>query len=647
MRSARPHRGRRSTFVPALITLLVLALPARAESGRAAPTGHGGTGTFGTARSSDIGVATGFQDTQFGHLQRGRALVAADFDLDGRVDFYSGNPGDDSYVLHNLPGPGGIPHFQVVQTLLTGDLAFSAGVLDYDNDGDPDIFVGEGGNEGIGFAHLFRNDWMESGQETLSFDDETEDAGVAGPVPPGYETPMPVSAMGVASADYDRDGWTDGFVSVNISDQTRPPLKGRNILWHNNGDGTFTDVTDALGLGVTRESTRFSTWIDYDNDGDPDLYEPDYEGYNHMWQNRLVEEGRARFVDVTQQLSPPGQNLACPYQSFDSAAADFNNDGWQDLAVFMRWKMGEPPDCPYPYGHALFINMNGTGFVNVSLPSGIDDPFVYDKGVMGCQVGDLNGDGSPDVYIGNGAPMDSHSKLGGQYDQLFISKQSPGMLPQFDNATALIDYPAPRSGGIRYPPYPYRTHGTVFTDVDGDGTQEIMVSEGGPAALADFDQEPDRLFKLVWNPVPNWFIVHPVGDARRVSADAIGTRFAVTAKRPDGGSFTVHGTLFGGNCFSSGSGFDVYFGLSNADRILSLEIDWPDGTVETRTSGLTIDSRLVVERGHMMGTSSRQMGQVSNGTPAQVRAVLAATPAPPPSATPPLPPRRGILFSCG
>ena len=132
-----------------------------------------------------------------------------------------------------------------------------------------------------------------------------------------------------------------------------------------------------------------------------------------------------------------------------------------------------------------------------------------------------------------------------------------------------------------------------------------------------------------------------------VVVDAIGTRFAVTAKRPDGGTFTVRGTLFGGNCFSSGSGLDVYFGLSNADRILSLEIDWPDGTVETRTAGLAIDSRLVVERGHMTGELSRRMGHVSTGTPAQVAALLSAAPVPPPSAVPPLAPRRGILFSCG
>jgi hypothetical protein len=643
---ARQHRGFRPAFVPALISLLVLGVPARAESGRPADR-QAGTSAWWTARSSDIGLKTGFQDIRFGHLQRGRALVAADFDLDGRVDFYSGNPGDESYVLHNLPGPGGIPHFEVVQTLLVGELAFCAAVFDYDNDGDPDIFVGEGGVEGIGFAHLFKNGWMESGQQNLSFEDVTHEAGVAGPIPPGHESPMPVSAMGVVAADYDRDGWTDVFVSVNIADQTLPPLKGRNILWHNNGNGTFTDVTDAMGLGVTRESTRFSTWIDYDNDGDPDLYENDFDGYTHMWQNRLGEAGQAQFVDVTQQLSPPGQNLACPFQSFASAAADFNNDGWQDLAVFMRWHIGEPPDCPYPYGHAVFMNLNGRGFVNVSLPSGIDDPFVYRKGVMGCQAGDVNGDGSPDVYIGNGAPMDRHTKLGGQYDQLFLSTQSPGRLPEFANATPLIDYPAPRGEGIRYPPYPYRTHGTVFTDVDGDGTQEIVVAEGGPAALGDFNQEPDRMFKLVWNPAPKWFIVRAIGDGQTVSTDAIGTRFAVTAKRPDGGTFTVHGTLFGGNCFSAGSGPDVYFGLSNADRILSLEIDWPDGTVETRTDGLIIDSRLVVERGHMMGNLSRRMGHVSNGAPAQVRAMLAAHPAPPTSAAPPLPPQRGILFSCG
>jgi hypothetical protein len=98
---------------------------------------------------TDMGVSTGFQDTQFGHLERGRALIAADFDLDGRNDFFVGNPGEESYILLNTKSPRGTPLF--VHGAGAADrrvLAGSAVAADYDNDGDPDLFVGVGGLEG-------------------------------------------------------------------------------------------------------------------------------------------------------------------------------------------------------------------------------------------------------------------------------------------------------------------------------------------------------------------------------------------------------------------------------------------------------------------------------------------------------------------
>src|SRR5439155_5309009 len=147
----------------------------------------------------DIGLKTGFQSHFYGHFERGRALVAADFDPDGRVDFYLGSPGDDSFVMRNVAGPGGTVQFEVVQTLLVDELAHSAVAFDYDNDGDPDLFISVGGNEGIGFDRLFRNMWMESGQTDLSFQDVTDASGVAGPVPAGGADPIPGASAGVGA----------------------------------------------------------------------------------------------------------------------------------------------------------------------------------------------------------------------------------------------------------------------------------------------------------------------------------------------------------------------------------------------------------------------------------------------------------------
>jgi hypothetical protein len=547
-------------------------------------------------RVTDIGLKTRFQDHFFGHFKRGRATVAADFDLDGRIDFYIGNPGDESMVLRNVIGSDGKLTFKVVQVLLTDELAWGAVAFDYDNDGDYDIFVTIGGNEGVGFNHLFRNLWVESGGTHLSFEDVTDIAGVSGPIPPGWSQPIEVANANAVVADYDRDGWDDIFVNVGIVDASPPEIRGRNILWHNNGDGTFTDVTDQVGL-TTMRNTRISTFFDMDNDGDIDLYENNFTDDNVLWRNRLVEDGVATFEDVTVQFSPPGENLACPTDSFDSVAADFDNDGWEDLLVLTNLGdnhsapgKGPATVCPYADGHALFHNLGGTGFVNVAVSSEINNAFPTKHGVMGAQVGDVTGDGVPDVYIGNGAPP------AGNNDQFFIADSAVGGPIHFVNQTSLIDFPAPQAPGVIYPPYPYRTHGTAFVDVDNDGTLEIAVANGGPASWPDTVQEPNRLFKITQRAPPNWLKVRPVGNAVTVAKDAVGTRFALTVRRGGGTPWIIHRTLFAGSCFSAQNGFEVHFGLGNADTIEQLDITWPDGTVQTITAGLTCNTSMVVQQ---------------------------------------------------
>jgi enediyne biosynthesis protein E4 len=583
--------------------LLILAFPVAAATPVGAGAASGGP-QGGALRVIDLGAQTGFQDQFFGHFNRGRTLLATDFDLDGRVDFYVGNPGDESFVLRNVPDPEGKFHFEVAQVLLVDELAWGGVSFDYDNDDDYDIFVTPGGNEGIAFNYLFRNLWVESGRTELRFQDVTLEAGVAGPVPPGEEDPIPVAGANAVVADYNRDGLDDLFVNVNRHGDSLRKILGRNILWHNNGDGTFTDVTDAAGLGVTREGTRNSTFIDVDNDGDVDLYENNYRGLNYLWRNLLDETGEPRFEDATDDFSLPGEDLHYPFLSFASASADFNNDGWEDLVVFERFAGPEPRENPYGDGHALFLNQEGRGFRNVAAMAGLNDRFEWDEGVMGCQVGDVTGDGVPDVYIGNGGPPK------GQTDQLFLSDAPPGAPPHFANRTDLIDFPAPGSEGT---PYPYRTHGTTFVDVDGDGTLEIAVSNGGPASMRDEVREPNRLFKLVGGPRTHFFKVRPVGNRTTVARDAVGTRLALTVSRRGGEPWTLHRTLRAGSCFPSQNGFDVHFGVADADTIHRLEITWPDGEVDVISRGLEVDDAIVAERESALDTPS---GMPDQGRPA-------------------------------
>jgi len=328
-----------------------------------------------------------------------------------------------------------------------------------------------------------------------------------------------------------------------------------------------------------------------------DLYESNFEDDNILWENSLVETGAATFTDVTAAMSLPGEDLRFPYETFASAAADFNNDGWQDIIAFHRFQAGEPPDSPYGDGHAIFLNVGGTGFMNVAEQAGINNPFQSVNGVMGCQVGDLNGDGLPDVFIGNGGMFGNGGMSGGQVNQLFLSTALEGGIPRYVDRSDLIDFPAPEDPTLTYPLYPYRTHGTAFVDVDGDGVQEIAETNGGPASMPDEVREPNRLFTFEGNLGFNYFKVHPVGDGVSVSLDAIGTRFALTVSKSGGRPSTLWNTLFAGSGFSAQNGFDVYFGLKDADTMKSLRVFWPNGVVQTITQGLSVNSRVVVTIG--------------------------------------------------
>ncbi len=545
-------------------------------------------------RVDDISDESRFQDAFLDHFKRGRALLAADFDLDGRIDFYIGNVGEESFVIVSTVGPEG-PLFELGPVLLEGPVAWAAATADYDNDGDYDIFVCVGGNETVGFDVLFQNQRVEAGE--LEFLDVTEQAGVAGPVPEGETEPLEVASAGARWIDYDRDGNVDLYVSVNTGMHTPPDHTGRNILWHNNGDGTFTDVTNEVNLGTSLRSSQHSTFLDIDNDGDADLYESNIGEDNVLWRNLLVETGIPDFEDVTAEFSgSPDEDLRFPMKAFASGSADFNSDGWEDIIVFMR---GSGPEIgsPYPAGHALFLNQGGEDFVNVAHESGLNDRYESVRGVMGCQVGDLNADGFPDVFFGNGGPG------GGQFNQLFITVPDRDVeQPLFLDRSDLIDFPAPVMQDIPpelYPPYPYRTHGTDIVDVDGDGLLEMAVANGGPAAQPDIVREPNRLFTFrpLGGALPHFFTVQPVGDGVSVSTDAIGTRLALTVSAPGGESWTIHRTLNGGNCFSAQNGFVVHFGLSDADTIHRLDVAWPDGTNETLTEGLEVNSGIVLAKG--------------------------------------------------
>ena len=535
---------------------------------------------------TDLGLASGFQDSWGNHYKRGRAIVAEDFDGDGRVDFFIGNPGDESFIFRNEgPGEDGVVRFSPAQVLLEGELAFVAGAADYDGDGDFDLFVGCGGLEGSCLDYLFRND---STPGHIHFVDVTQQAGLYGPASDNDPaTPLDHATAGVAWGDYDRDGDPDLFISVR--DISWDSLSYRSVLWRNNGDGTFADVTLAVGLGYWAYNSgsgprikdwgyfQNSSWIDVDNDGDLDLLLNDTRGPNVLWKNLLVEERRPRFVDATQEFSLPGESLRFPFTSFSSAVADVNNDGWQDLILFSNGT--EPRSSPYGNGNGLFLNHHGEGFYNVSKMAGIDRPDGMAEMAMGSQVADLNADGIPDLIMGGGGP------LAGSGSKLFLSRGLVAGIPTYEERSDLINFEP--AHGIdpsqppfpRIPPFPYRTHGMAAADVDGDGHLELAVVNGGTAVAPPIVREPNRLFKFGGTELGNTFRLRLTGNGTSDSHDAIGARAYVEIPTHPG-KRRVYQTVLGNSGFSAESESTLTFGLGPDRDVSRVAILWPSGCLQ-------------------------------------------------------------------
>jgi hypothetical protein len=566
----------------ALLTLALHSLPAVAQEKDLAVT--------------DLGPTTGFQDNWDNHYRRGRSIVAEDFDGDGRLDYFIGNPADESFVFRNLgPGSDGVVRFMPAQVLLRGDLAFVASGADYDNDGDLDLFVGCGGLDGACLDFLFRND-SEPG--LIQFTDVSLQAGIRGPAVDGV--PLAHATGGGTWGDYDRDGDPDLFVSLRgLGDGTTGP---RGVLWKNNGNGTFSDATGEAQLNSRTSEVPYqpiidfrgfqnSTWIDTDNDGDLDLFLNNASGPNVLWKNHLAEQGNPRFVDATQAFSLPREDLRYPYFSFASAVADFNNDGWQDLMLFAAgW---EPPVSPYGSGNGLFLNRPGQGFFNAARVAGIN---VSDgvEVAMGCQVADLNADGIPDLAVGAGNPQ------AGKRSRLLLSRgETSEGIPLFTDASLLIDFAPPH--GIdpaappfpEIPPYPYRTHGMAAGDADGDGHLELAVVSGGPASGPPIVREPNRLFKFSGAGLGGTFRVHLKGNGTTDSRDAIGARAYIEIPA-FAGTRRVFQTVLAGSGFSAQNERTLTFGLGRDTRVSRLAILWPSGCLQVLEDQPVTPSPLVV-----------------------------------------------------
>jgi len=449
----------------------------------------------------------------------GRGTAVLDIDGDGCLDVVisSGNAGISVYRNN---GDGTFTDVTVGSGLEDCVNSFAIIVGDYNNDGWDDLYVTRLGFY-AGESVLYRN----NGDGT--FTEVTKEAGIQawGPV------------FAAEWVDYDCDGNLDLFVPNNqgrLFDRKTP-----NRLFHNNGDGTFTEVSKKAGLESVSPSIGCA-WGDYNNDGFPDLFVSSGFGRSQLFRNN----GDGTFTDVSREAGVNGICLGSV-----SFWSDYDNDGWLDL-IQLIWSPGPHVlhtlihgEAPAE-GHPLRIyhnNRDGT-FTMKSREVGIDGCW----GTMSGNMGDFDNDGHMDILLGNGGPpMDQTEPA------IILENDGHG---QFHNVTF--------SAGL---PFTGKGHGANLADLAGDGRLCLIVAAGG-------SYPADLLTTSVFRPrtLPgNYLNVRLVGT--KSNRSAIGARIRLEA----GGS-SQHRLVSGGSGFGC-LPLEQHFGVGKLEKLDLLEIQWPSG----------------------------------------------------------------------
>jgi len=320
--------------------------------------------------------------------------AAADYDNDGRVDLFVAGA-TRNQLLHNR-GDGTFEDVTARAGIASGEWAAAAGWFDYDNDGLLDLWIvnyvqysstGEPACRQRGVAvfcnpHYFKPlpNRLYRNRGDGTFEDVTAKAGLLTQLGKG---------MSVAFADVDRDGRVDVFVT----NDTMP-----NFLFHNNGDGTFTDTALLAGVSVPNSGQPVSGMgvdaADYDNDGWDDVVHTALAGETYpLFHN----DGRGGFVEATQ--SSGLARLTTKLSGWCSVIADFDNDGWKDIFTansHVYDRIGEFEAVAFKQPNALFLNDGRGNFRDVTASSGFGGVAAAHRG---CGVADLNADGRLDVVV--------------------------------------------------------------------------------------------------------------------------------------------------------------------------------------------------------------------------------------------------------
>ncbi len=355
----------------------------------------------------------------------------------------------------------------------------------------------------------------------------------------------------------------------------KPPAKRviRSQLFHNNHDGTFTDVAPQLGL-ADLGFVKGVAWGDFNNDGRPDLYVSRKSQPNLLFRNdgprdaRNPQPARWRFTDVTQTAA-----VAEPIQSFATWFFDYDNDGWPDIFVAGYWmdayndiaafEMHKPYKAETP---RLYHNNHDGTFTNVTKVAKLDRAIL----VMGANYGDLDNDGWLDLYLGTGDPA---------YEALLpnrLFRNQEGKF--FQDVTVSADVGHLQKG-----------HGVAFGDLRNNGQEDIVEVIGG---AFPGDTYQSAVFS---NPghANHWITLQLEGA--KSNRAAFGARIEVKIRTPRG-KRNIFRTVGYGSSFGQ-SPFRQHIGLGDALGISEIQVKWPGSSTVQQFNQTAMDSAYHVREG--------------------------------------------------
>ncbi len=505
------------------------------------------------------------------------------------------------------------PEKYLIETMGSG-----CGWIDYDQNGLLDLYLVNGASRRPNTSkHALRSAlYRNNGDGT--FTDVTIKAGVDA---------EGLFGMGAAVGDYDNDGCPDLFVLGY----------GRCILFHNNGNGTFTDVTDRAGVGNLRKWGSSAAWFDYDNDGLLDLVIANYVDWSpeeNFWcgdkgpglrsychpdvyrgqpPTLYHNNGDGTFSDVSKRSGVgirPGNGLGV-------VTFDYDNDGWQDIFItndqmpnflFHNNRDGTFREIGYSAGVAVGIDgqfeagmgtdaadTTGSGrsdlivthldqqlarlyqnvgegyFEDATFRSKISYATFHLSG-FGTRFMDYDNDGARDLFMANGHVLDNiqryHAETTYAEPKLMFRNIGHGV---FENVSDQLgpDFLLPRV-----------SRGAAIGDFDNDGDLDIIISNNGQAP---------QLLRNDGGNANHWLQLLLIGT--RSNRDAVGARVKVTA-----GDLVLYDEKKGGMSYQSAQDPRLHFGLGQHSTVEEVEIKWPSGEL-TKLTNIKSDQILAIEEG--------------------------------------------------